>query len=302
MDIRQLEYFVAVADHGSMTKGAESLFVSQPTVSQQIRLLEEDIGQSLFIRRPGGVELTDAGRTLLRYALRLLQNIQDARVALRTTQRIHGTIHVGVLPTLTRSILPNLIRHYQEIEPDHQIVVTESSTTKLLKLVLDGDVQVAILDLPVSDPLLYVEKLWAESLVLIAPRPWWFPPGPISLNAVRRYPFITMETGYGLRDVLFRHAQEEGFNPRIIMELTSLGALIGFVQEEFGLSVVPERTVELEVRSRLIQALPLATGGMRDVGMIWRSHRPLTIPVQAFVDFLRGVGRGDAGIMIGGLN
>src|SRR5579875_370825 len=248
MDIKQLEYFVAVADHQSITKGAAAMLVSQPTVSQQIQLLERELGQSLFERHANGVTLTDAGNTLLRYSLRILQNMQEAIQQIRGAEGIHGTVRVCVLPTLTRFILPTVIKNYNMVEPTHRVMVTESDTQTLLRLVTTGDIDIALLDLPLSDPLLYVEKLWTEKLIFVAPKGWSSGSEKIGLHELKNYPFITTESGYGLRDILFRMTQKEGFNPTIAYELTSLGAIIGFVQQGFGISLLPERSVRLEIQ------------------------------------------------------
>lgn len=287
MDLKQLEYFVAVADHKSVTKGAASLYVSQPTISQQMKLLEAELGRILFVRSANGVELTDDGTRLLRYALRILQNVNDAKAEIQGASSVHGTIAIGVLPTLTRSILPTLMRGYQNLHGPSHFEVTEGSSQRLLKLITAGDLHVALVDLPLSDPLLAVETLWTEELILITPHAMHLPPSPIPLEAFRHHPFITMEPGYGLRDVLFRLAQAHGFNPRIVYELTSIGAIIGFVEQGFGVSVVPERTVELEIRSRQISFSRLAGNNTRDLGMIWRAHRRLPDPAQSFLKFLK---------------
>ena len=287
MDLKQLEYFVAVADHKSVTKGEASLYVSQPTISQQIKLLEEELGCPLFIRHANGVDLTDDGATLLRYALRILQNVNDARQEIQGSSSIHGTIAIGVLPTLTRSILPTMLHSYQNLNQSVRFEVTEGSSQRLLKSITAGDLHVALVDLPLSDPLLAVKTLWTEELILITPHAMHLPPSPLPLEAFRHYPFITMEPGYGLRDVLFRLAQARGFNPHIEHELTSIGAIIGFVEHGFGVSVVPERTVELEIRSRRIGFVRLAHDNSRDLGMIWRAHRTLPDPTQSFLQFLQ---------------
>lgn len=287
MELKQLAYFVAVADHKSITKGAASLYVSQPTASQQIKLLEDELGRPLFIRHTNGVELTDDGITLLRYALRVLQNVDDAKTEIQGSSSSHGTIALGVLPTLTRSILPTLMKNYQTLHQTTHFDVTEGSSQRLLKSITAGDLHIALVDLPLSDPLLDVETLWTEELILITPHAMPLPPGPILLEQVRRLPFITMEPGYGLRDVLFRIAQSRGFNPIIVHELTSIGAIMGFVEQGFGISVVPERTVELEIQSRRIGFVRLAESNTRDLGMIWRAHRRLPAPVQQFLTFLR---------------
>ncbi len=287
VDVKQLEYFVAVADHKSVTKGAASLYVSQPTISQQIKLLEDELGHNLFIRHANGVDLTDHGATLLRYALRILQNVEDAKQEIQGAASVHGTVAIGVLPTLTRSILPTLLRSYQNLNGSVRFEVTEANSQRLLKSVTAGDLHVALVDLPLSDPLLAVQTLWTEELILIIPESMHLPPSPLPLEAFRHYPFITMEPGYGLRDVLFRLAQARGFNPHIVYELTSVRAIIGFVEHGFGISVIPERTVELEIQSRRIGFVRLAHDNTRDLGMIWRAHRRLSDPAHSFLQFLK---------------
>lgn len=287
MDIKQLEYFVAVADRQSITRGAAALYVSQPTVSQQIRLLEAELGQPLFERRPGGVTLTDAGRTLLRYALRILQNRQEALAQIRGEREREGSVRIGVLPTMNWDILPDLIGGYRTVAPGHQITVTEASTQTLLQAVSRGDVEMALLDLPISDPTLHVEKLWAEDLIVIAPPGVEFSVQPVPLTQLRDALFITAESGYGLRDALFRLTQTAGFNPRVALELTSLGAIIGFVHHGFGLSLVPERTVRLEIQAGAVQSVALTEPVSRDIGLVWRNNRPLAPVARDFLAFCR---------------
>ncbi|PWI58875.1 LysR family transcriptional regulator [Sulfoacidibacillus thermotolerans] len=287
MDLRQLEYFVAVADHKSITKGAAALYVSQPTVSQQITALERELGKPLFERHTNGVTLTDAGQTLLTYALRILQNVADAREEILGSQGRDATVRIGVLPTLTRSILPSLIKHYQTSRPDFHIDVTEASTQTLVKQVISGDLQMALLDLPLSDPLLHVEKLWSEELILIASPDFHLPDQSLQLTELKNQPFITMEAGYGLRDALFRLTQPFGYNPNITLELTSLGAIIGFVRQGFGISLVARRTVQLEIATGEIRALTLHTPIYRDIGVIWRNQRQLSAAALAFAKYLR---------------
>lgn len=287
MEFRQLKYFVAVADHQNMTQASAALFVSQPTVSQQMLALERELGRPLFERHADGVRLTEAGHALLPYALRVLQHIDDAIDEIKGPQGEKETLNIGVLPTLTRSILPQLMKQYQRVHPGVVIGVIESSTQRLVRKVNAGDLHIALLDLPLSDPLLHVERLWSEELVLIAPPDFPLASGRIELGDLQNHDFITTEPGYGLRDALFRLTQPSGFNPRITMELTSLGAIIGFVRLGFGISLVPRRTVQLEIETGEIQELPINTAISRDIGVIWRHQRALRTAAQAFYEHIR---------------
>jgi len=290
MDIRSLRYFVTVTDFHNMSRAAEHLHISQPALSQAMKGLEQEIGQPIFRRVMGGVELTDVGKRLRYHALRILHAVDDAEEELGTRTRFDTELNIGVLPTLAEDYVPGILRAFQETTADAPMVgLREAHTEGLVKEVLSGALHLAVLDLPVSEPQLAVEKLWQERLVIVSP-PSSDLKGRVPWTALQKVPWITLEPGYGLRDVLFRMSLAHGFQPHIVFELTSAHALLGMVRAGFGSALVPYRWIQLEIlHGRLRMAIPdpLPT---RDIGVVWRRQRRLSVWARAFRDFLLTVG------------
>lgn len=275
MEFRALRAFLVVADFGNITRAAENLHVSQPALSQTMQNLEREIGRPLFRRITGGVELTSDGKLLRFHALRIVHAVEDAEQELGTGQRHESDLRVGVLPTLAHDHVPGILRQLVDSTGEAlAIKLVESHTQGLVKQVLTGALHVAILDLPISEPSLEVATLWRERLVIVAS-----PESPLESEMawadMAGMPFITMEPGYGLRDVLFQVALFHGFQPRIVFELTSFNAVLGFVRAGFGIALVPYRSIPWEVARggvRLVKPIPETH---RNIGVISRGGRRL---------------------------
>ncbi len=294
MELRALEYFLAVADHGNITRAAQFLQISQPAVSQVIKTLEAETGQSLFHRTPGGVTLTEAGKLLRHHALKIIHEVQDAQEALHTARNRSRQLRIGVLPTLAHDYVPAILRSFLQSEqlypgqdvPRADIGVVQASTRELIRGILNGDLHLAVLDLPISEPALSVARLWRERLVVIAPVDAPALPNPVAFAQLQGQTFITMEPGYGLRDALFRAALDGGFQPSVMFELKSVLAIVGFVQAGFGISLVSARTVALETQLGRLQLADTSPALARDIGLIWRNDRRLPAFPRRFQEYL----------------
>jgi LysR family hydrogen peroxide-inducible transcriptional activator len=274
-----------------VTRAAGALHVSQPTISQAIHALEAELGQALFRREPRGMKLTDAGVALRRHALRILHAVADAEEELGSRRQQLRDLQVGVLPTLAHEYLPRLLKRFlDEARREVSVHLIELPTQMLLRQVLSGDLHLAVVDLPLADPGLRVEPLWQEPLVLLSPLDSHLPAGPLPVARLAEEPFITVEPGYGLRDVLFRVALEAGFQPRVAQELTSLRAVIGYVAAGFGVALAPERAVQLEVGAGLVRQHVLDPTPLREIGVIWRAERRLPGLARRFKDYLVAAG------------
>ena len=168
MDLDQLRYFLRVAERQSFTKAAADLGISQPALSRSIRKLEEDLGQPVFERQSRAVVLTDAGRLLQTRARQALAVLDDVRVEITDDGR-SGCLRIGAIPTVAPYFLPDVLRRFTNAFPDASVVVREQTTDRLLKACGDGEIDLAILALPVSAPYLDVETLFEEELLLVMP-------------------------------------------------------------------------------------------------------------------------------------
>ena len=170
MEIHQLRYFVAVADEGSFSRAAAKVRVAQPSLSQQIRKLEAEVGQPLFDRLPRSVVLTEAGRCLIDYARQILASIGDARRCVDELKvEIAGKISVGAIPTIAPYVLPELIVTFQKHYPDVILESVEDVTDGITRRIEAGELDVALAATCRSSPSLRRESLGSEPLLLLVP-------------------------------------------------------------------------------------------------------------------------------------
>src|SRR6266542_3123358 len=168
MDVRQLEMFTAVAEEKSFTAAAERLHVSQSAVSRQLKLLEEELKTTLFIRGGRGASLTDAGQILLTAAHRITREMQDVASQISETQLLQrGVLRIGGGMTVCLFILPKLLRKFRAQYKDVDLHVTTGSTETILRLLRTRDIEIALLTLPLVEPDLEVQPVLKEEMVVI---------------------------------------------------------------------------------------------------------------------------------------
>lgn len=196
--LRQLEYFVAIADHGSFSRAAETCSVSQPGLSGQIRSLENRLSVALFERRPKQVLLTMAGQRLLPRARRLLTDAQDlSHAAAEDSTGIVGRINIGAIPTMAPYLLPTLTNAVRLQHPKAQTVLHEDRTDELTARVTSGDLDLGLLALPVAIPGLVARELVQDPFVLAFGEA--APPTtstPVALSDLTDLSMILLEEGH----------------------------------------------------------------------------------------------------------
>src|SRR2546421_7329718 len=171
MEIHQLRYFVAVAEEGSFSNAAEREHVSQPSLSQQIQKLEEELNQQLFDRLPREVVLTEAGRTLLVYARQILSGIAEARQAVTALEHeVAGKLSVGAIPSIALYVLPRLIGNFQRSYPKVTFELFEDTTEKLAQQLEDGTLDIVLATSSDSAPTLTHHSLGKEPLLMLLPQ------------------------------------------------------------------------------------------------------------------------------------
>ena len=168
MDIDQLAYFQCVAETKNFTQAAERMHLSQPALSRSIQRLEEELGQPLFERQSRSVELTEAGLLFQKRAEQILLTIEDAKAEICDDGQ-SGRIRIGAIPTIAPYFLPEVLREFADAFPKANLVVQEDVTENLVKRCKQGELDVAILALPIPVRYLEVEELFEEELMLVMP-------------------------------------------------------------------------------------------------------------------------------------
>ncbi len=287
MEMHQLRYFLAVAQSGNFSRAARACHVSQPSLSQQIRKLEEEFGQSLFDRQPQGASLTPAGWLLLPYARSILG--QSAEVQRRMEEvggEARGRLVVGVLPTIAPYFLPELLSGFTARWPEVELVVEEEITPRLLEAVEQGRMELALLSLPVANDALEATPLFSEPLLFVAPEghPLLRQAG-VKMAELSREVFILMQEGHCLSDQALEFCQRRGaFAPKVSCRSAQIGTLLELVRIGLGVSLIPEMAATPSSGLAYRPLLPVAP--RREIGFV--HHRKRFQPLAAKV-FIRWV-------------
>ncbi|MEU5687214.1 LysR family transcriptional regulator [Streptomyces venezuelae] len=247
MQFQQLHYFVAVAETRHFTRAAEEVHVSQPSLSQQIRALEKELGAELFSRARGNITLTDAGEALLPLARRILADADTARIEVQELAQLRrGRIRLGATPSVCTGLLPDVLRAFHDRHPGIQLLIEEGGSHDLVRELARGalDLALVVLPLPSPSPALTTLELLREDLVVVSA------PGSRSLgNTVRIADLqgerlVMFRHGYDLRELTVSACRAEGFEPEFAVEGGEMDAVLGFVRAGLGVAVVPRMVAE----------------------------------------------------------
>jgi len=270
VEIHQLRYFVAVAERRHFTQAAADLAVAQPSVSKQIRKLEGELGAPLFQRARGEIALTQAGEALLPWAKRVLADVDGARHEVRDLAGLaRGRLSVGATPSLTTVVLPTLLARFHAEHPGIELVLHEAGSRVLLERLERGDVELALVILPVQEETFATTPLFREELVLAVPRDHPFARRrSIRLADLRDVPLVMFREGYDLRAVTVAACQQAGFEPVFALEGGEMDGVLRMAAAGLGVAVVPGSVIE---RDGPLAAIPLADPPLeRTVGLAHR--------------------------------
>lgn len=249
MQLQQLRYFVAVADTRHFTRAAQREHVAQPSLSQQIRALERELGAELFHRARGHISLTDAGQALLPLARRVLADTETARREVQEVARLRrGRVRLGATPSLCASIVPDVLRAFHDRYPGVELFVHEDGSQDLVRVLAAGELDLALLITPLAGqaPVLTTEELLHEELVVVSPPD---EPAPVRRTRIRvadleDRPLAMFRRGYDLRELTVATCREAGFEPVFAVEGGEMDAVLGFVRAGLGLAVVPRMVAD----------------------------------------------------------
>ncbi|MFZ5815617.1 MAG: LysR family transcriptional regulator [Bacillota bacterium] len=261
MDIQALEAFWWIAKTGSFNRAAERLFLTQPSVTARIQALEKELGQTLFERKPRGVRLTDAGRVLLPHAERVLQDVKRAHQAVMDLQTATGgTLMVGSALTSSAYLLPQILMRFKTSHPAVEVMVRTGRSHQVQQLVLDDTVQLGLVHAPLpSHAEIMVVPLSEEPILLVVhPNHPLAERSEVNLEELASEPMITTDRASGYWALVEQWWASSGFVPRITMELDSIEAAKRMVMSGLGLTMLPQSTVEGELKLRQLVAVPLA--------------------------------------------
>ncbi|MCX7564181.1 DNA-binding transcriptional regulator OxyR [Xanthomonadaceae bacterium XH05] len=274
MNIRDLRYLLALAEHRHFGRAAAASFVSQPTLSTQIRKLEEELGVTLIERAPRKVMLTPVGREIAERARRILRELDELReVAQRSRDPEAGTVRLGIFPTLGPYLLPHVLPQIRMRFPNLELLLVEEKTGALLHQLREGRLDAAILAMPLQDDQLHVEFLFEEPFLLAVPRSHPLAAHrKISMQDLSRESLLLLEDGHCLRDQALDVCHLAGAGEKSGFRATSLETLRQMVAAGVGVTLLPKLAVAPPVpASHDIALVPFhAPAPHRRIAMVWR--------------------------------
>lgn len=243
MNLKQLEYFVQVAELGSFSKAAAVLDVAQPALSRQVRALETELGEYLFLRNGRGVALTDAGKKLFDHSVAILQLVTHARADLGASRdEPVGRVTVGLPPSIGRLLTVPLVERFKTDLPSARLAVVEGLSTHIVEWVMSGRVDVGLVYNPEAHPGLDIVPLRHEPLGLVSPPPKSrraaAEPAPLPMKELSRFPLIVPERVHAMRRLLETQAVLAGVKLDIAWEVSSIPSIVELVRAGHGHAVL----------------------------------------------------------------
>jgi len=287
MELHQLRYFCAVARTGNFTRAAANQHVAQPSLSQQIRKLEDELGAKLFDRFPRFARLTESGKAFLPKAEAILRQVGEARTEIQARSREEvGTVYVGAIPTVAPYFLPPILGRFARRHPSISIRIAEEITPILLDHLHYGRVDFVLLALPIRGEELLCEELFREPLFASLPESHALAGRKsIRLAEIRKDPFLLLKEGHCFRENTIAACRRSRMNPNVIFESGQFSTILSMVATGIGVSVVPAMAVEQHTGCRFVRISDERT--FRSVGLVQLRHRVPTRAQCALVDEVR---------------
>jgi LysR family hydrogen peroxide-inducible transcriptional activator len=246
MEIHQLRYFVAVADKGSFSRAAAKVRVAQPSLSQQIRKLEAEVGQPLFDRLPRSVVLTEAGRCFIDYARQILASIGDARRCVDELKgEVAGTLAVGAIPTIAPYVLPELVVTFQKHYPEVTLEIVEDVTSGITRRIESGELDIALASTCQQTPTLRRESLGSEPLLALVPEGHPLAKKTlVELDDLKSQRFLLLHEVHCLSQQVNHLLESHRLRPEIALAGSQLSTIANMVAASIGVSIVPQLMVK----------------------------------------------------------
>ncbi len=274
--IKQFRYFEALARHAHFGRAADACSISQPALSMQIKDLEKGLGAPLFDRSARQVRLTGFGADFAKRVRSILHAVDELDDLARSARGgLAGRLRIGVIPTIAPYLLPTLIAALTRENSDLDIQVRETLTSRLIEGLSEGQLDTAIVALPVSEVNLHEEPLFEEHFVLVRPFADMDKPVPDG-ETLRRMRLLLLEEGHCFRDQALSFCAVRSTLPREGLDGSSLSTLVQLVGSGIGVTLIPEMAIAVETRSSNVAVARFRDPQpSRTIGMVWRKNSPM---------------------------
>jgi LysR family hydrogen peroxide-inducible transcriptional activator len=288
MELAQIRYVVAVAGTGNFTRAAAAMGISQPSLSQQIINLERELGHKLFHRLGRKAVLTEAGSAFAERARRILSEVDDAVRQIGDNPTFERRIAVGAIPTLAPYVLPDLIERCRSRHPNLQVNIREDFRTPLLRSVIDGELDFALVAMPVREPILQAEILWQEKLVLVVGKAHRLVGLPrVTAEDLREETFILLGSSSSLAAQVRQFCGDHHFEPKIGSRCAQVATVKALVAIGAGISILPEGAEAAADRDTLAYIALADAEPVREIAVLRHMQRYQSRGAEQFLALIR---------------
>jgi LysR family nitrogen assimilation transcriptional regulator len=278
MELKQLEYFVAVVNAGGFTSAARLLGVAQPAISRQVRALEVELRQNLLLRNGRGATPTEAGKRLLDHARGILQQVERARREVDDVQGAPvGHLVIGLPPTLARVLTTPIVREFRQRFPRATVSIVEGLSATIQEWVQVGRADIGIVYNPMPSPDIDLSPLLEEDLCLIGLRGPGRQPATVALAELPRFPLIVPTRPHSIRTLVEAKLSAFGLRPNVTLEIDAIGPILELVAEDQGFAVLSRRALPPGEAGRKLHARRIVRPALRSaLALAVSAHRPTT--------------------------
>ena len=255
MEFHQLRYVCAIAETGSFSRAAERCEVAQPSLSQQVLKLEEDLGAKLFDRLGRSIRLTEAGRAFMPHARSILDQMEAARSSVADKNAdVRGSVAVGAIPTIAPYLMPRYTAAFAKNYPDAKVRIVEETTPILVESLRDLSIDLAILALPLRHRDLELLPIRTEPLFAVLPKDHSRATAEsLALKDLRGESFVMLRDGHCFRDLSIATCTHARITPNIAFESGQFSSLFGMVAAGVGISLAPEMAIDRNAGCRYVR-------------------------------------------------
>ena len=289
MEIHQLEYFMAIVDTGSFSRAAEFCNVAQPSLSQQIKKLESEIGHPLFDRLGRSVVLTDAGKMLIPKARNILEEMQGIKTEIQSgIQDGEGVLAVGFIPTISPFVLPSVIRRFSQEFPNASLEVHEDLTEDIVQKLVSAELDVGITSLPIKHKMLQTEELLTETLLVASSHKYGIATqASIHVKELDDFPFIALNEMHCLGEQVQDFCYQQAVDLNIVCHTSQLSTVHKCVAMGLGVSLVPEALALNEPVADVSYRSITGSLPQRKIVATTHAKRQLSFLARQFIEIVR---------------
>jgi LysR family nitrogen assimilation transcriptional regulator len=297
MDLKQLEYFVRVAELGSFTRAAVALDVAQPALSRQVRLLEVELRQSLLARNGRGATPTEAGKLLLEHGRGILHQVERAREELgRVRGGLAGRVALGLPPSVAKALAVPLIRAVRQRLPEAALSISEGLSVGMRESLISGRLDIALLYNASPEPEIELTPLLEEPLFLVQGQSGKTQPGararPVPLRDLAKVPLVIPSRPNAIRMLVENELANLGCRPEVALEVDGVAAILELVADGAGSAILSRNAVDTSSRPQAFVVRPIGRPPLRSkLALAMSSQRPATLTQKAVSELVAHAAR-----------